>query len=198
MKLSTVRSVHFNFDLAGQKVRKKILGVAVMAAPIIFTTLQSKSQEMNSESTEQWNTVTVRSESDSHFVYENWPDPPPEYANKSSVVWADPDAITRGRKIWTKHCQSCHGADGQGTGQNAESLSHLPADLSSSFHNAPGEGDAYLFWRVSEGGAAEPFKSMGSEMPAFKNLLNESKRWDVLSYVHAFFHKGLIHWALPD
>jgi hypothetical protein len=31
----------------------------------------------------------------------------------------------------------------------------------------------YLFWRVSEGGMMEPFKSMKSAMPAFKTILSE-------------------------
>ena len=90
-----------------------------------------------------------------------------------------------------------HGADGHGTGLIAESLSHLPADLSDNIRTAPGVGDAYLFWRLSEGGTIEPFKSMGSSMPAFKNMLSERDRWDVLAYVHVFFHQGLIHWKLP-
>ena len=40
----------------------------------------------------------------------------------------------------------------------------------------------------------EPFKSMGSAMPAFKTVLSEDERWDVLTYVHAFFHLGLTTW----
>lgn len=75
-----------------------------------------------------------------------------------------------------------------------QSLSHQPADLTNNFHTSPGNGDAYLFWRVSEGGTAEPFKSQGSAMPAFKDVLSVSERWDVLAYVHTFFHQGLMEW----
>jgi Cu/Ag efflux protein CusF len=86
----------------------------------------------------------------------------------------------------------CHGTDGKGTGPAAQSLPHPPADLTHHFHRAPGDGDAYLFWRISEGGQVEPFKSMQSAMPAFKTVLSEEQRWDVLAYVHAQFHRGFL------
>jgi mono/diheme cytochrome c family protein len=31
---------------------------------------------------------------------------------------------------------------------------------------------------------------MKSTMPAFKTVLSEDQRWDVLAYVHTQFHKG--------
>ena len=92
----------------------------------------------------------------------------------------------------------CHGADGKGTGPVAQGLPHPPADLTHHFHRAPGDGDAYLFWRVSEGGQVEPFKSSQSTMPAYKTVLSEDQRWDVLAYVHAEFHKGFLPTAATN
>lgn len=129
-----------------------------------------------------------------HHQHDSWVDPPKAYAGKVGDVWADADAIARGEEIYQEQCMVCHGADGQGTGPMAESLSHPPADLTNNFHTSPGNGDAYLFWRVSEGGAVEPFESQGSAMPAFKKILSENERWDVLAYVHTFFHQGLMEW----
>jgi mono/diheme cytochrome c family protein len=127
-------------------------------------------------------------------AHQEWTAPPAVYANKKSDRWADIDAIARGEKIYEQYCASCHGQNGRGTGPLAASLSHPPADLTNHFHKAPGNGDAYLFWRVSEGGVVEPFKSMGSAMLPFKSVLNEDKRWDVLAYIHAYFHLGLGRW----
>jgi Cu/Ag efflux protein CusF len=45
---------------------------------------------------------------------------------------------------------------------------------------------------VSEGGQVEPFASMQSTMPAFKTVLSDDQRWDVLAYVHAQFHGGFM------
>src|SRR6266540_3850437 len=114
-----------------------------------------------------------------------WETPPAEYANAHSTRWGDAAAVARGQQLYQTNCLMCHGADGKGTGPSAKSLPHAPADLTHHFHRAPGDGDAYLFWRVSEGGQVEPFKSSQSAMPAYKTVLSEDQRWDVLAYVHA-------------
>jgi mono/diheme cytochrome c family protein len=121
-----------------------------------------------------------------------WETPPAEYANARSTRWGDAAAIARGQQLFQTYCLMCHGADGKGTGPVAKGLAHPPADLTHHFHRAPGDGDAYLFWRVSEGGQVEPFKSSQSAMPAFKAVLSEDQRWDVLAYVHAEFHKDFL------
>jgi mono/diheme cytochrome c family protein len=121
-----------------------------------------------------------------------WETPPAEYASARSTRWDDTAAIARGEQIFQTYCLMCHGADGKGTGPIAKTLPHPPADLTHHFHQAPGDGDAYLFWRVSEGGQVEPFKSSQSAMPAFKHVLNDDQRWDVLAYVHTQFHKGFL------
>ncbi len=44
--------------------------------------------------------------------------------------------------------------------------------------------DAYWFWRVSEGGEVEPYKSQRSAMPAFRDVLSVEDRWAVIAYQH--------------
>ena len=127
-----------------------------------------------------------------------WETPPAAYTNARSDRWDDAAAIARGKQLFQTYCLTCHGADGKGTGPVAQGLPHPPADLSHHFHRAPGDGDAYLFWRVSEGGQVEPFKSSQSTMPAFKHVLSDDQRWDVLAYVHAQFHQGFLHTTPPS
>jgi mono/diheme cytochrome c family protein len=127
-----------------------------------------------------------------HHQHDTWETPPAAYANAQSTSWDDPSAIARGQQLFLNYCMVCHGTDGKGTGPAATSLPHPPADLTHHFHRAPGDGDAYLFWRVSEGGQVEPFTSMQSTMPAFKTVLTEDQRWDVLAYVHATFHGSFL------
>ena len=126
--------------------------------------------------------------------HQNWLAPSTDYTGFRSDRWADLGAVLRGQKIYRQQCSSCHGADGRGTGPLVAVLPHPPADLTNHFHTRSGNGDAYLFWRVSEGGTMEPFVSMGSAMPAFKSILSIEERWDVLAYVHTDFHLGLVDW----
>ena len=50
----------------------------------------------------------------------------------------------------------------------------------------------YWFWRVSEGGTVEPYRSKGSGMPAWKTELSVADRWAVIAYTHTLArHEGL-------
>ncbi len=122
--------------------------------------------------------------------HDKWMTPPAPYKGMVNPDWTNDRATERGRVIYEDHCASCHGSDGFGKGVAAVDLEHKPANMNHHFHMAPGDGDDYLYWRVSEGGEVEPFKSMKSAMPGFKEILEESERWDVLNYVHAKFHNG--------
>jgi mono/diheme cytochrome c family protein len=115
-------------------------------------------------------------------------DAPKEYRGKENPYWADLDAIIQGSKIFKENCALCHGETGKGDGILSQTLDPKPADFSKSTHIANMRDD-YLFWRVSEGGAFPPF---GSAMPAFKTVLTEAERWQVLAYEHAISHVRLL------
>ena len=66
-----------------------------------------------------------------------------------------------------------------GEGEYAELYEPQPAPIA---HTSQMIGDDYLFWRISEGGAMEPFNST---MIAWKGVLDEDARWDAINYVQA-------------
>jgi mono/diheme cytochrome c family protein len=66
-----------------------------------------------------------------------------------------------------------------GDGPAAAGLDPAPAAIA---HTSQMLGDDYQFWRISEGGAMEPFNS---EMIAWKDIIKEDARWDVINYVQA-------------
>ena len=69
-------------------------------------------------------------------------------------------------------------------------LSLGPADLTEVRVVAEMPGN-YRFWRVSKGGLVEPWKSLGSAMPASKTELSVSDRWAVIAYAHTLSgHSG--------
>jgi mono/diheme cytochrome c family protein len=110
---------------------------------------------------------------------------PAAYANAHipDAVWTDPGMIAKGKEIFIAKCALCHGEKGDGKGPGAANLPLKPGDLTDGKMVAEMPGN-YWVWRVSEGGAVEPFKSMGSAMPAWKGELSMTDRWAVIAYAH--------------
>jgi mono/diheme cytochrome c family protein len=94
---------------------------------------------------------------------------------------ANPDNLVAGREIYSRHCATCHGETGRGDGPAGHVVSLKPANLADSL-GVPQKPLDYWFWRVSEGGTAEPFHSQGSVMPAWKYHLSELERWQVIAF----------------
>jgi mono/diheme cytochrome c family protein len=114
------------------------------------------------------------------------PPVPAEYqrAHIPAFVWTDQWMISRGEAIHLERCAICHGQTGDGKGPAAAGLPLKPADFRGAMVNEM-RGN-YWFWRVSEGGAVEPFASKNSVMPAWKEVLSVEDRWAVIAYHHTF------------
>jgi hypothetical protein len=105
-------------------------------------------------------------------------EPPDEFASLTNSFGGSQDAITSGQEIYELNCATCHGPEGAGDGPGSVGLDPKPANLGDSemMHDL---SDGYLFWRVTKGGAMEPFNSV---MPSWEGL-SEEQRWQVISYV---------------
>jgi mono/diheme cytochrome c family protein len=112
---------------------------------------------------------------------------PPEYrsAHVPAAAWVDARLIARGKEIYGTRCAVCHGDAGDGKGPAGVALPLKPPDLRDPKMIGEMAGN-YWFWRISEGGAVEPFQSLGSTMPAWKNDLSVEDRWAVIAYQHTF------------
>ena len=120
------------------------------------------------------------------------PPVPTAYANAHlpAAVWTDPKMIGRGKEIYVAKCALCHGEKGDGKGPGSVNLPLKPADLTDAKMVAEMPGN-FWYWRVSEGGLVEPFKSKGSTMPAWKGELSQNDRWAVIAYAHTLSgHRG--------
>lgn len=104
---------------------------------------------------------------------------PDEYAGQTNPMAADEESLARGEEIYTTNCASCHGDGGVGDGPAGAALDPAPSNIA---HTSQMLGDDYLFWRISEGGAMEPFSS---SMPSWKATFDPEARWDVLNYIQA-------------
>ncbi|NRA47441.1 MAG: c-type cytochrome [Oligoflexales bacterium] len=83
---------------------------------------------------------------------------------------ADADSAN-GKKLYTQHCQQCHGVSGKGDGVAAKDMETKPADLSSnSFHHK-----RHFFFFISEG--------TNTGMPAWKSVLSQKEIFDLIAYI---------------
>jgi cytochrome c oxidase cbb3-type subunit 2 len=114
-------------------------------------------------------------------------------------AWTDPATLARGREIYTAKCAVCHGERGDGKGPAAAAFPFKPADMRD-VEAVAAMRDNFWFWRVSEGGLVEPYKSRGSAMPPWKEELSVEDRWAVIAYQHTFSgHQGPhVPWVHPE
>jgi mono/diheme cytochrome c family protein len=85
-------------------------------------------------------------------------------------------AIAAGKVIYHKHCESCHGVGGDGTGDRAPELSIMPTDFTDA-HLMRRLSDGELFWKIAHG---------HRPMPGFASKLSETERWQVVDYIRTF------------
>jgi len=102
---------------------------------------------------------------------------PETFSGLTNPISADEISLARGEEIYTTHCATCHGDYGNGDGPGGASLDPPPAAIA---HTSQMMSDAYLFWRITEGGI--PFET---GMLPYRDILDEEGRWDVINYVRA-------------
>lgn len=88
-----------------------------------------------------------------------------------------------GPALYAAHCATCHGEHGAGDGPLAADMRPAPTDLSRLDHAAI--NDAYLFFRIAEGGAFFPYSST---MPGLREQLTDAEIWALVDQVHGFEH----------
>lgn len=108
---------------------------------------------------------------------EQGPQVPEQYSGLHNQFIDDPEAVAAGQELFEANCSACHGVTGEGDGPASGNLNPPPANLA---ERQPNLSDAYLFWRISEGGLMEPFNSI---MPGWKGLLDEEQIWQIIAYI---------------
>jgi len=105
---------------------------------------------------------------------------PSAYARMHDTTPDSPAKIRRGAAVFERHCSSCHGWNGQGSGPEAFALVPAPADLEWLAGTPKAKADPYMYWTIAEGGGA-----FESQMPSFKLTLARKDIWAVIAYVRA-------------
>lgn len=104
---------------------------------------------------------------------------PAEYRGWANPFESDEAAVGDGRVLYATHCESCHGPEGMGDGEIANSLTPSPA-LLAHLIQMPMAVDEYLLWSISEGGAA-----FDTSMPAFKDVLSREQIGKIVTFLRA-------------
>ena len=100
---------------------------------------------------------------------------PDEYAALSSPVATNDESVAAGKMTYDLFCATCHGESGLGDGPAGLALDPPAAPIA---QTSLMMGDAYLYWRISEGGV-----EFGTAMTPWKDILDEQQRWDVINYM---------------
>jgi cytochrome c553 len=106
---------------------------------------------------------------------------PHEYEDLVNPFVGDAEALAMGAVLFEVTCASCHGATGMGDGAAAAALDPKPATLADS-DMMDELSDGYLFWRISEGGAMEPFNSL---MPAWGSGFTDDQIWQLVTHIRS-------------
>ncbi|WP_372769978.1 cytochrome c [Lutibacter sp.] len=78
-----------------------------------------------------------------------------------------------GKSLYSKHCKSCHGAEGYGDGPKAGDMNGELGDFSTSDFQA--QSDGALFYKITIG---------RDDMPEFsKKMPSDEDRWLIVNYL---------------
>lgn len=108
----------------------------------------------------------------------DWP-VPDEAKKMTNPVPRTDAALTAAKAIFDESCANCHGDTGKGDGPDAAMYSVKPADLTDA-HMMSEMTDGEIFYKITEG---------RKPMPAFKKMLSEEQRWQLVHFVRSFAPK---------
>lgn len=100
-------------------------------------------------------------------------DIPAKYKEMKNPYAGDKSLVKVGKSLYTKHCKSCHGAEGLGDGTKAASLKTYPGDFTAPEFKEQAPGILY-------------YKSIigRDEMPNFtKKIPDTEDQWAVIMYM---------------
>jgi mono/diheme cytochrome c family protein len=104
----------------------------------------------------------------------------PERKSKvKNPVASDAASLAAGEQVYMKECAICHGETGKGDGPGAKENKVLPLDFADP--KIASQADGALFWKITVG---------RKPMPAFKKLLTDTQRWQVVNYMKKLINKG--------
>ncbi|MCK5885281.1 MAG: cytochrome c [Alcanivorax sp.] len=85
------------------------------------------------------------------------------------------------QQLFMRSCANCHGTLAEGRISRADFFQPPAPDFTALSYRQV--DPAYLFWRIAEGKMVEPYRSMGSVMPAWGAHLSDKQIWQMIAYL---------------
>lgn len=145
-----------------------ILALSVVGLPLAAAAAQSD------EGPPRWAANIARKQ---HVIMHGLP---PTYGAVRDPLPDTTAKLRRGAAVFQRHCESCHGWNGQGSGPEAFAMVPAPADLEWLRNTPKSRSKPYMYWSIAEGG-----RQFESDMPAFKGALPKKDIWSVIAYIQA-------------
>ena len=98
-----------------------------------------------------------------------------EAAKLKNPVAADPASVEDGKKLYSRHCASCHGPAGKGDGGMALS-GGTPANLTDETWDH-GSSDGEIFVVIRDG--------TSPDMESYKEKLTEKQIWNLVNFIRS-------------
>lgn len=101
---------------------------------------------------------------------------PAEYEEMVNPVEADSESLKIGKRLYNKHCKSCHGKEGLGDGSKAAQLDTPCGDLSSEEYKSQSDGAKFYKSKIGR-----------DEMPNYeKKIRDDEDIWHIINYMDQF------------
>jgi len=100
---------------------------------------------------------------------------PTSLDNVKNPLLGDLKATDKGKKLYKQMCVICHGDKGKGDGIAGASLNPRAANFTTD--NIQTQSDGAIYWKITEGRAP---------MAAYKDILKEEQRWQLVNYIRSF------------
>ena len=104
----------------------------------------------------------------------------PEAQKLKNPVAVDAESIEAGKKLYQRHCASCHGPQAKGDGGMALS-GGTPSDLTDETWDY-GSTDGEIFVAIRDG--------VSSDMLAYKEKLDEKQIWQLVNFIRSIGPKS--------
>jgi mono/diheme cytochrome c family protein len=104
----------------------------------------------------------------------------PEAQKLKNPITSDGPSIEEGRKLYLRHCASCHGPSGKGDGSMALA-GGTPANLTDETWDH-GSSDGEIFVVIRDG--------TSSDMEPYKDRLTEKQMWQLVNYIRSLSPKA--------